>query len=194
MNKKVILTTVATIAAIATAGGVKADEFNGDLAKDSIGLTTEAGNSTGGTEATVSSTQGEHAGDLGSIEGNRAVNEEDSSRGSNATSVTKDGDTIRVENPEVVIEQPEGNGRYTPFKVKYEDIKIPDNIEVNEGDKVTFDLPEEVKFQTSYEFDVHNPEKAVVGKATADATTNKVTTVFNDYFKNHPLNKSMSLS
>lgn len=193
MNKKVILTTVATVATIATAGGVKADEFNGDLAKDSIGLTTEAGNSTNGKEATVSSAQGEHPGDLGSVEGDRAVNEEDSSRGSNATNITKNGDTIRVENPEVVIEQPEGNGRYTPFKVKYEDIKIPDNIEVNEGDKVTFDLPEEVKFQTSYEFDVHNPEKAVVGKATADAVTNKVTTVFNDYFKNHPLNKSMSL-
>lgn len=193
MNKKVILTTVATIAAIATAGGVKADELNGDIAKDSIGLTAQAGNSTSGTEATVSSAQGEHTGDLGSVEGNRAVNEEDSSRGSNARSVTKNGDTIRVENPEVVIEQPEGNGRYTPFKVKYEDVKIPDNIAVNEGDKVTFDLPEEVKFQTSYEFDVHNPEKAVVGKATADATTNKVTTVFNDYFKNHPLNKSMSL-
>lgn len=193
MNKKIFLTTVATIAAIATAGGVKADEFNGYLEKDSIGLTAEAGNSTNGKEATVSSAQGEHTGDLGSVEGNRAVNEEDSSRGSNAGSVTKNGDTIRVENPEVEIEQPEGNGRYTPFKVKYEDIKIPDNIEVNEGDKVTFDLPEEVKFQTSYEFDVHNPEKAVVGKATADATTNKVTTVFNDYFKSHPLNKSMSL-
>lgn len=193
MNKKIILATVTTIAAIATAGGVKADEFNGDLAKDSIGLTAKTGNSTNGTEATVSSTQGEHTGDLGSVEGNRAVNEEDSSRGSNAGSVTKNGDTIRVENPKVVIEQPEGNGRYTPFKVKYEDVKIPNDIEVNEGDKVTFDLPEEVKFQTSYEFDVHNPEKAVVGKATADATTNKVTTVFNDYFKNHPLNKSMSL-
>ena len=193
MNKKIILATVTTIAAIATAGGVKADEFNGDLAKDSIGLTAKTGNSTNGTEATVSSTQGEHTGDLGSVEGNRAVNEEDSSRGSNAGSVTKNGDTIRVENPKVVIEQPEGNGRYTPFKVKYEDVKIPNDIEVNEGDKVTFDLPEEVKFQTSYEFDVHNPENAVVGKATTDATTNKVTTVFNDYFKNHPLNKSMSL-
>lgn len=109
------------------------------------------------------------------------------------TTVTKTGDTINVENPNVTVEQPGGNGRYTPFKVKYEDVKIPDNIEVNEGDKVTFDLPQEVKFQTSYEFDVHNPEKAVVGKATADATTNKVTTVFNDYFKNHPLNKSMNL-
>ncbi len=38
-----------------------------------------------------------------------------------------------------------------------------------------------------------NTLQAVVGKATADATTNKVTTVFNDYFKSHPLNKSMSL-
>ena len=109
------------------------------------------------------------------------------------TTVTKTGDTINVENPNVTVEQPEGNGRYTPFKVKYEDVKIPDNIEVNEGDKVTFDLPAEVKFQTSYEFDVHNPENAVVGKATADATANKVTTVFNDYFKAHPLNKSMNL-
>lgn len=193
MNKKVILTTVATIAAIATAGGVKADDFYGNVAKDNVGLTAEVGNSTSGTEATVSSAQGEHEGNTGKLEGDRAVNEEDSSRGSNATNITKSGDTIRVENPEVVIEQPEGNGRYTPFKVKYEDINIPDNIEVNEGDKVTFDLPEEVKFQTSYEFDVHNPEKAVVGKATANATTNKVTTVFNDYFKSHPLNKSMSL-
>ena len=109
------------------------------------------------------------------------------------TTVTKTGDTITVENPNVTVEQPEGNGRYTPFKVKYEDVKIPDNIEVNEGDKVTFDLPQEVKFQTSYEFDVHNSEKAVVGKATADATANKVTTVFNDYFKTHPLHKSMNL-
>lgn len=109
------------------------------------------------------------------------------------TTVTKTEDTITVKNPNVTVEQPEGNGRYTPFKVKYEDVKIPDNIEVNEGDKVTFDLPQEVKFQTSYEFDVRNPENAVVGKATADAAANKVTTVFNDYFKNHPLNKSMSL-
>ncbi|WP_182280176.1 SIALI-17 repeat-containing surface protein [Streptococcus parasanguinis] len=192
MNKKVILTTVATIAAIATAGGVKADEFNGDLAKDSIGLTAEAGNSASGTETTVSGSQGEHEGNPGNIEGDRTANDEAGSRGSDATSITKDGDTILVEKPNVSVEQPEGNGRYTPFKVKY-DVKIPDEITVNEGDKVTFDLPEEVKFQTSYEFDVYNPEKAVVGKATADATANKVTTVFNDYFKNHPLNKSMSL-
>lgn len=109
------------------------------------------------------------------------------------TTVTKTGDTINVENPNVEVTFPNGNGKYSPFEVEYKDIQIPDDVPVNEGDKVTFDLPEEVKFQTSYEFDVHNPEKAVVGKATADAATNKVTTVFNDYFKSHPLNKSMSL-
>lgn len=109
------------------------------------------------------------------------------------TTVTKQDTTITVENPNVEVTFPNGNGKYSPFEVEYKDIQIPDDIQVNEGDKVTFDLPEEVKFQTSYEFDVHNPEKAVVGKATADANTNKVTTVFNDYFKTHPLNKSMSL-
>lgn len=109
------------------------------------------------------------------------------------TTVTKQDTTITVENPNVEVTFPNGNGKYSPFEVEYKDIKIPDDVPVNEGDKVTFDLPEEVKFQTSYEFDVHNPEKAVVGKATADANANKVTTVFNDYFKTHPLNKSMSL-
>lgn len=109
------------------------------------------------------------------------------------TTVTKSGDTINVENPNVEVTFPNGNSKYSPFEVEYKDIQIPDDVPVNEGDKVTFDLPQEVKFQTSYEFDVHNPEKAVVGKATADATTNKVTTVFNDYFKSHPLNKIMNL-
>lgn len=109
------------------------------------------------------------------------------------TSVTKEGDTINVEKPNVEVTFPNGTGKYSPFEVEYKDIHIPDDIQVNEGDKVTFDLPEEVKFQTSYEFDVHNPEKAVVGKATADAIANKVTTVFNDYFTTHPLNKQMSL-
>lgn len=109
------------------------------------------------------------------------------------TTVTKQDTTITVTNPDVEVTFPNGTGKYSPFEVEYKDIHIPDDIQVNEGDKVTFDLPEEVKFQTSYEFDVHNPEKAVVGKATADASTNKVTTVFNDYFKTHPLNKIMSL-
>lgn len=195
MNKKLVLATVATIAAVGTAQGVYADETNVQgtaTAGDSTSAVTTAGaGQTGTSQNETAQVDKQPATETTATEAGSASNNPDQS--GNATEVTKNGSDIQVTNPKVVIEQPEGNGRYTPFKVKYEDVKIPDDISVNEGDKVTFDLPEEVKFQTSYEFDVHNPEKAVVGKATADATTNKVTTVFNDYFKNHPLNKSMSL-
>lgn len=193
MNKKIILTTAAVLATVATAQGVKADELNGNITSDSVGLTKEIGKSTSGKEATIQGAQGEHEGNSGELEGNRAVNDEAGSRGSNATTFEKDGDTIRVENPEVVIDQSKGTGRYQSFTVEYKNVHFPDDMQINEGDKVTFDLPKEVKFETSYEFDVRNPENAVVGKATADAIANKVTTVFNDYFANHPLNKQMSL-
>lgn len=193
MNKKIILTTATVLATVATAGGVKADELNGDLAKDSIGLTAEAGNSESGTEATVSNTQGEHEGNSNELEGNRTANDEAGSRGSNATNITKDGDTIRVENPEVVIDQSKGTGKYQGFTVEYKDVHFPDDMTINKGDKVTFNLPEEITFQTAYEFDVKNPDNNVVGKASTDPASQTVTTVFNDYFANHPLNKQMSL-
>ena len=195
MNKKLVLATVATIAAVATVGGVKADETN-------VQATTGTGNGTSTVAAPAVGKTGAEKNEttetakqptVETANAETVSTSDNPNQSGNATQFSKHDNIIQVTNPNVTVEQPEGNGRYTPFKVKYEDIKIPDNIEVNEGDKVTFDLPQEVKFQTSYEFDVHNPEKAVVGKATADATTNKVTTVFNDYFKNHPLNKSMSL-
>ena len=110
-----------------------------------------------------------------------------------ATEITKSGDEITVKNPEVKIEQPNGNGLYSPFKVEYKNIKFADDMVINEGDKVIFTLPQEVKLQTSYTFDVFNPEKTVVGKATANASDGKIVTVFNNYFKTHPLNKQMSL-
>ena len=194
MKKKLVLATVATIAAVATAQGVKADETN-------VQATTGTGNGTSTVATPAVGKNGAEKNETTEVAKQPTVEttnaetgstSDDSNQSGNATQFSKHDNIIQVTNPKVVVEQPEGNGRYTPFKVKY-DVKIPDNIEVNEGDKVTFDLPQEVKFQTSYEFDVHNPEKAVVGKATADATANKVTTVFNDYFKNHPLNKSMSL-
>ena len=61
------------------------------------------------------------------------------------------------------------------------------------GDKVTFDLPKEITFQTNYSFDVTNPDNAVVGKASTDVASQTVTAVFNNYFASHPLNKQMSL-
>lgn len=109
------------------------------------------------------------------------------------TTVTKEGDTIQVSNPNVEVDQSQGTGKYQGFTVEYKDVKFPDDMAINEGDKVKFTLPEEVKFQTNFDFDVYNPDKQVVGKATTDTASNTVTTVFNNYFASHPLNKQMSL-
>lgn len=108
------------------------------------------------------------------------------------TTVTKTDTTITVENPNVEVTFPNGTGKYSPFKVEYKDIQIPDDIPVNEGDKVVTELPKEIGLQTSFDFDVYNNEN-VVGKANADAQTRVITTTFNNYFNEHPLNKKMSL-
>ena len=108
------------------------------------------------------------------------------------TTVTKEGDTINVENPNVEVTFPNGNGKYSPFEVEYKDIHIPDDVPVNEGDKVVTQLPDLIGLQTSFDFDVYNGEN-VVGKANADAQERKITTTFNNYFTSHPLNKTMSL-
>ena len=109
------------------------------------------------------------------------------------TTVTKTGDTINVENPNVEVTFPNGNGKYSPFEVEYKDINIPDDVPVNEGDKVTLTLPKEVTFQTDYDFDVYNPNKEVIGHAATDLKAGNVVTTFNNYFQNNPLNKRMSL-
>ena len=110
------------------------------------------------------------------------------------TTVTKVDTQITVTNPKVTVDQSDGAGKYNTFKVKYENITIPDEIPVNEGDKVILTLPKEVKFQTSFDFDVKNPTQDVVGKAYADSESGKLTTIFNNYFHTHPLNKQMSLT
>lgn len=108
------------------------------------------------------------------------------------TNVTKEGDTITVENPNVEVTFPNGTGKYSPFEVEYKDVEFPDSMAINEGDKVVTELPKEIGLQTSFDFDVYNNEN-VVGKANADAQTRKITTTFNNYFTSHPLNKKMSL-
>lgn len=108
------------------------------------------------------------------------------------TSVVKEGDTITVNNPEVDVTFPNGTGKYSPFEVEYKDIEFPDSMPINEGDKVVTELPKEIGLQTSFDFDVYNNEN-IVGKANADAQARKITTTFNNYFTEHPLNKKMSL-
>lgn len=109
------------------------------------------------------------------------------------TEFVKEDNEIKATNPDVVVDQSNGTGKYSGFTVEYKDVKFPDSMAINEGDKVKFDLPKEINFQTNYDFDVYNPEKVVVGKASTDVKTQTVTTVFNNYFATHPLNKQMSL-
>ena len=98
---------------------------------------------------------------------------------------------IKVENPDVKVTT--SGDRFSPVNVEYK-TKFSDDLKINNGDKVIFNLPQELNLQTSYNFDVKGTEGNVVGKATASVENNNVTTVFNDYFANKPLNKSMQLS
>lgn len=193
MNKKVILATVATIAAVGTAKGVYADEVQGTTGtgSEASAVTAPISGTTGTEKNETAQADKQPTAETTNAEAGSESN--DSNKQGNVTEFTKNGNDIQVTNPEVAVEQPNGNGKYSPFTVEYKNIHFPDDMTINEGDKVTFTLPEEVKFQTNFDFDVYNPEKQVVGKATTDTATNTVTTVFNNYFKDHPLNKQMSL-
>lgn len=172
VKNKTTLLAVATLATLAIANNVKADSQDSPVsspeASELVSTTAVENNTTAPENATESTTKA-------------------------PTTITKEGTEITVTNPEVVVDQSNGNGKYQPFTVEYKNIHFDDNMAINEGDKVKFTLPEEVKFQTSFDFDVYNPDKQVVGKATTDAENNTVTTVFNNYFASHPLNKQMSL-
>lgn len=150
MNKKLVLATVATIAAIATAQGVKADETN-------VQGTTTTGTETSGVTASNSGRSGEKENETASTVEQPTAKDSNAEAGSesnnpdksgNATEFTKNGSDIQVTNPEVVVDQSNGTGKYQPFSVEYKNIEFPDDLTINEGDKVTFTLPEEVKFQT----------------------------------------------
>lgn len=192
MNKKVILATVATIAAV-TAQGVYADEVQrATTAGDSTSAVTTAG--AGQTETSQNETAqiDKQPATETAIAGAGSTSDHPDQSG-NAAQFTKNGTDIQVTNPEVVIDQSKGTGKYQGFTVEYKNVHFPDDMQINQGDKVTFNLPEEITFQTAYEFDVTNPDNNVVGKASTDPASQTVTTVFNDYFANHPLNKQMSL-
>lgn len=193
-TNKLTLLTVATIAT-ATIGikGVNADESDRGITPETTTITTNQGGETSGTESAIPTTEADQPANSDNATGTGSAEAKNNEREGLPTTFKKDGDQIRVENPEVVVDQSNGTGKYQPFSVEYKNVHFPDDLAINEGDKVTFTLPEEVAFQTSFTFDVHNPENAVVGQATADSQAGTVTTVFNDYFKNHPLNKQMSL-
>ncbi len=192
MNKKIIFTTAAVLATVATQG-VYADEVQGTTgAGDQTStITTSQSASLQNDHDTATRSDQQPATESGATD--QGSSSDDNQQRGNSTQFSKNGDVIKVENPEVVIDQSNGTGKYQGFTVEYKNVHFPDDMTINEGDKVTFDLPEEINFQTKYEFDVKNPEDAVVGKASTNPEDRTVTTVFNDYFATHPLNKQMSL-
>lgn len=72
---------------------------------------------------------------------------------------------------------------------------IPDEVQINQGDTMTFNVPNELSFETNYNFPVYNNTgEAEVGNAEVKAAENTVTTTFNNYFAEHPLDKSITLN
>ena len=193
-TNKLTLLTVATIAT-ATLGikGVNADESDRGITPETTTIATSQSGEASGTESAIPAAEADQPANSDNATGTGSAEAKNNEREVLPTTFEKSGNVIEVKNPEVVVDQSNGTGKYQPFSVEYKNVHFPDDLEINEGDKVTFTLPEEVAFQTSFTFDVHNPENAVVGQATADSQAGTVTTVFNDYFKNHPLNKQMSL-
>ena len=115
------------------------------------------------------------------------------------TEVSKEGTTITVKNPEVDMHfnktaDGNGTGKYVNFKVEYKNIQFPDSMPINQGDQVVFTMPKEVSFRTNFDFDVKNPANQTIGHAQTSIEKGTVTTTFNNYFTEHPLNKEMTMS
>lgn len=191
--KKVTLVTALTLSlAFLATSSIKADEATTTSKPSTTVTSTQEPTSVETTTAETTSVEPTSEAPVTTAE--TSVEQPSTSTSTAETLVTKTDKEITVTNPKVTVDQSDGAGKYNTFKVKYENITIPDEISVNEGDKVVLTLPKQVKFQTSFDFDVKNPTDDVVGKAHANAESGELTTVFNNYFQNHPLNKQMSLT
>ena len=192
MKKVTLVTTLTLSLALLATANVKADEATTTREPSTTVTSTQESTSVETTTAETTSVEPTSEAPVTTVE--TSVEQPSTSTSTAETLVTKTDKEITVTNPKVTVDQSDGAGKYNTFKVKYENITIPDEISVNEGDKVVLTLPKQVKFQTSFDFDVKNPTDDVVGKAHANAESGELTTVFNNYFQNHPLNKQMSLT
>lgn len=192
MKKVTLVTTLTLSLALLATANVKADEATTTSKPSTTVTSTQEPTSVETTTAETTSVEPTSEAPVTTAE--TSVEQPSTSTSTAETLVTKTDKEITVTNPKVTVDQSDGAGKYNTFKVKYENITIPDEISVNEGDKVVLTLPKQVKFQTSFDFDVKNPTEDVVGKAHANAESGELTTVFNSYFQNHPLNKQMSLT
>lgn len=109
-----------------------------------------------------------------------------------ASEVAKEGTQIKVTEPEITYSS-EAAETYVNKDLTYK-TEIPDEVEINEGDTLTYTLPEQLQWTTTQEFDVTSPEGNVVGRAVTSNETQSVTTTFNSYFAEHPLDKSFDIT
>nr|DAR94913.1 MAG TPA: putative outer membrane protein [Caudoviricetes sp.] len=96
--------------------------------------------------------------------------------------------------PQVTVTKKEEDSIWSDVEVNIK-TDIPDEVPINEGDKMTFNIPEELNLETSYNFPVYNETgETEVGTADVQANERTVTTTFNNYFQENPLDKNISLN
>ena len=110
-----------------------------------------------------------------------------------ATTYVKTGDTITVQNPDVEVNFPNGNGLFTPVETVIR-MNMPDSLTIKRNDKLVVDIPDAVRIPTSLHYDVTGPGGQVIGNAFLDSINNKVITTFTDYFEKNTLGKNYTLN
>ena len=108
-----------------------------------------------------------------------------------AAEVTKNGTAIEVKNPTVQISG-DASDLYARWGITFK-VDIPDNIDINMNDTMTFKVNSPVKIQSSYSFPIYNKAGETVAYAEVSPESGAVTVTFGPYFKDHKLNKNIEL-
>ena len=109
-----------------------------------------------------------------------------------AAEVTKNGTAIEVKNPTVQISG-DASDLYARWGITFK-VDIPDNIDINMNDTMTFKVNSPVKIQSYYSFPIYNKAGETVAFAEVSPEDGTVTVTFGPYFKNHKLNKNIELT
>lgn len=109
-----------------------------------------------------------------------------------AAEVTKNGTAIEVKNPTVQISG-DASDLYARWGITFK-VDIPDNIDINMNDKMTFKVNSPVKIQSSYSFPIYNKAGETVAAGEVSPEDGTVTVTFGPYFKDHKLNKTVELT
>ena len=109
-----------------------------------------------------------------------------------AAEVTKNGTAIEVKNPTVQISG-DAADLYARWGITFK-VDIPDNIDINMNDTMTFKVNSPVKIQSSYSFPIYNKAGEEVAAGEVSPEDGTVTVTFGPYFKDHKLNKTVELT